>query len=99
VFAVFREAADAVRAGVRHDAAEARPIVRRWLSALARRVGRRDLRAFAAEMLREADTERHRRERRFWELVAVLRPEVANSPATVASPWLIAGVRSWLGQA
>ena len=96
MFGIFREAMEAMQSGVKPVDAAARPIVKRWIALLARRTGRRDLRAFAAEMIRKSSTVQHRKERRFWELVAVLRPDVARSPASVASPWLMEGVNAWL---
>ena len=97
VFATFREAVEAMRAGVEPGSAKATLIVKRWVGAFARKAGRRDLRTFAKEMLTKDSSPQHARERRFWELLAVLRPEIARSPAMIASPWLIEGVRAWVG--
>lgn len=96
VFAIFREATQAMQSGMKPDSREALPIVKRWVSALARRNGRRDVRAYAEQMIRQAASTEHRKERRFWQLVAVLRPDVARSPASIASPWLIEGVKAWV---
>jgi DNA-binding transcriptional MerR regulator len=96
--AVKRAQADALRAiesGVQPDDAAARPIARRWVRALARQRGQANERAFAAELLRAADSGRFAKEQRFWQLLSVLRPEMARHPAFVVGPWLMRAARSW----
>src|SRR5262249_36956352 len=89
-------ALQAIRSGVEPDDASARPIVRRWYRGLARRQGRTDDRAFAAELLRAADSGRFDKEQRFWTLLAILRPGMANHPAYVVGPWLARAAREWI---
>ena len=91
-----RPAAAAARAGIDPSSAAARPIVVRWVRAFARRQGRRDIRAFAEEVLGSINTEQARREQRFWELLGVLKPDVAQSPMSVAWPWLVAALTAWV---
>jgi DNA-binding transcriptional MerR regulator len=93
---LFRPGADAARAGLDPSSAKARPIVLRWVRRFARRNGRRDSRAFAVQMLEAIERQHDDREQRFWELLGVLKPEVARSPMSVGWPWLIAGLRAWV---
>jgi DNA-binding transcriptional MerR regulator len=95
--ALYGPAAAAVRDGVRCTSARGRAIVRRWLRAIARSRGlpqRRDVRVVARTLVREIDAHRDPREERFWQLVGVLKPEVARSAVSVAWPWLMTGVRA-----
>lgn len=85
----------AIRRGVEPDGAGGRGLVRRWATCLARQRGRRDARAFAAEMLRDVERGQHDKETRFWALLAVLRPEIATHPSYAIGPWLIRGLRAW----
>jgi len=90
--------ADALRAierGVQPDDEASRPIARRWVRALARQRGRTDERAFAAELLHAEENGRFAKEHRFWQLLAVLRPEMAKHPAFVVGPWLMRATRAW----
>ena len=95
--ALYRPAAAAARAGVDPRTTKGQAIVRRWTRAFAGRSGRRDWRAFAGEMLRAIDAQHDTREQRFWELVAVLKPDIRQSAISVGWPWLIAGLRAWVG--
>lgn len=83
---------------VRMDPASpaAKAIARRWLSTAAAQAGRKDVKQFAREMLAAIDTGRHAPEQRFWELLALLRPEIARSPQLVAGEWLVTATRSWV---
>ncbi len=89
------DALRAIQSGVQPDDESARPIVRRWLRALARQRGRTDDRAFAAELVRGEESGRFAKENRFWQLLAVLRPEMAKHPAFVVGPWLMRAVRAY----
>ena len=93
---LYRSAALAARDGVDPRSAKGQAIVRRWTRAFAERSGRRDWRAFAGDMLRAIDAQRDTREQRFWELVGVLKPDVAQSAISIAWPWLVAGLRIWV---
>jgi DNA-binding transcriptional MerR regulator len=95
--ALYRPAATAARAGIDPRSAKGRAIVRRWTHAFAERSGRRDRRAFAMDVLRGIDAQEDPREQRFWQLVAVLKPEVGSSAISVAWPWLVDGLRAWVG--
>jgi DNA-binding transcriptional MerR regulator len=95
MMSLFEPGAAAARAGLDPESAKARPIVERWIRGFARRQRRRDVRAFAEELLRSVDAHHEAREQRFWQLVGVLKPEVARSPISVGWPWLIAGLRAW----
>ena len=94
---LYRPAAAAARAGVDPRSAKGEAIVRRWTRAFAARSGRRDWRAFAGDMLHAIDAQHDTREQRFWQLVAVLKPEVGQSAISVAWPWLMVGLRAWVG--
>ena len=96
VMPLFEPAARAARAGIDPVSRKAQPIVERWVRAFARENGRRDLQAFADEMLRPIDAHHDDREQRFWQLVGVLKPEVACSPVSVGLPWLISALRAWM---
>ena len=61
-----------------------------------RRQGHRDIRAFAEEVLGSINTEQARREQRFWELLGVLKPDLAQSTMSVAWPWLVAALTAWV---
>jgi hypothetical protein len=63
---------------------------------MAERAGRRDVRAFAEELSRAIEAHRDTREERFWQLLAVLKPEIARSPMSVGWPWLMAALRAWV---
>lgn len=91
-----RDVVAAIRRGVEPEHATGQRLVRRWVSYLARRQRRRDVRAFAVEMLRDVERGTHDKETRFWALLAVLRPEIANHPGYAIGPWLMRGVRAWL---
>ena len=97
--ALYEPAAEAAKRGVDPRSAKARPIVQRWVRLLAHRAGRRDLRAFAEQMLRAIDADHDSREERFWLLVGVLKPSVARSPISLGWPWLVAGLREWVNSA
>jgi len=88
------EALRAIQRGIEPDGESARTIVRSWVRALARQQGRRDERAFAAELLRTAESGRFDKEQRFWSLLAILKPEMAKHPAFVVGPWLMRGLRA-----
>lgn len=90
------EALRAIQNGVQAEDHGARKLARRWIRGLARQQGRRDERAFAAEMLRAADSGRFDKEQRFWTLLATLRPEMAKHPAFVVGPWLMRAARAWV---
>lgn len=94
---LYGPAAKAALAGVDPHSERARRIVRRWVRAFVTRRGRFDLRPFAEQMLRVIEENRNAREERFWELVGVLKPEVGRSPVSIAWPWLVEGLRSWVG--
>jgi DNA-binding transcriptional MerR regulator len=93
---VVNEAAMAKRDGVEPSSAKGVTIAKQWLRALALQVDRRDYASFGREMLAAIDTGRHAPERRFWELMAILRPEIARSPQIVAGDWLITATRTLL---
>ena len=90
------EALRAIQTGVAPENPSARPIVRRWVSGLARQQGRKDERAFAMELLRASDAGRFEKEQRFWTLLAILRPEMAKHPAYTVGPWLLRAARTWV---
>jgi DNA-binding transcriptional MerR regulator len=92
------DAMRAIQSGMQPDDERARPIVRRWIRALARRRGTsgKDDRKFAAELLRAAEGGRFDKEQRFWALLAILRPGMANHPAYAVGPWLMRGTRKWI---
>jgi hypothetical protein len=93
---LYAPAARAAIAGVDPTSAKARPIVRRWVSAFARRSRRRNVRGFAERLLQAIEVDSDPREQRFWQLISVLKPDLARSPVSVAWPWLLAGLRAWL---
>jgi len=93
---LYAPAARAAMTGVDPTSAHARPIVRRWVSAFARRSRRRNVRGFAQRLLQAIEVDSDPREQRFWQLISVLKPDLARSPVSVAWPWLIAGLRAWL---
>jgi DNA-binding transcriptional MerR regulator len=97
VAALYRPAAAAARANVDPRSRNGQAIVRRWTRAFADRSGRRDWRAFAADLLRAIESEDDTREQRFWQLVAVLKPDVGRSAIATAWPWLVEGLRAWVG--
>lgn len=90
------EAMSAKHAGVGPESRAAGVIAERWVRAIAGQGGGRDHKRFAREMIDSVDTGRHAPEQRFWQLMAVLRPEVARSPQLVAGEWLIAATRCWV---
>lgn len=94
--ALCRPAAEAVARGVTPESAEGRAIVGRWVTAMLRRHGRvprGSVKARARELRAAIERGRDAREERFWELLAVLNPEVARSPISIAWPWLMKGLR------
>jgi DNA-binding transcriptional MerR regulator len=93
---MYGPAAAAAIAGVDPASPKARPIVKRWVTAFARRSGRRNVRAFADRLLQSIEADSDPREQRFWQLISVLKPNLARSPVSVAWPWLMAGLRAWL---
>jgi len=97
MLALYEPAAKAAHDGVDPTSPKALPIVQRWIRASAKRNGRRDVRAFAEHMLRAIESGQDAREQRFWQLVGVLNPAVARSPMSVGWPWLVAGLRAWVG--
>jgi DNA-binding transcriptional MerR regulator len=99
MMSLFEPGAAAARAGLDAESAKARPIVERWIRGFATRHKRRDVREFAEELLQSIDARHEAREQRFWQLVGVLKPEVARSPMSIGWPWLIAGLRAWLRRA
>jgi hypothetical protein len=97
--AVYMAQAEALRAmqrGVQPDDDAARPIARQWARGLARQQGRTDARAVAEELCRAADSGRFDNERRFWELLSILKPEIAKHPTQVVGPWLMRALRAWV---
>ena len=93
---VLQSAVAAQNARMDPGSPAAQAIARRWLSTVAAQSGRKDVKQFAREMLAAIDTGRHAPEQRFWQLLAVLRPEIARSPQLVAGDWLMAATRSWV---
>ena len=93
---VLQSAVAAQKARMDPGSPAAQAIARRWLSTVAAQSGRKDVKQFAREMLAAIDTGRHAPEQRFWQLLAVLRPEIARSPQLVAGDWLMAATRSWV---
>jgi hypothetical protein len=94
--ALCRPAAEAVARGVRVESAEGRAIVGRWVRSMLRRQGRPsrgNVTTRARELRAAFERGRDVREERFWTLLAVLNPEVARSPISVAWPWLMDGLR------
>jgi DNA-binding transcriptional MerR regulator len=87
----------AIQRGISPDDERARPIVQRWVRALARQQKRTNEHAFAGEMLRAAESGRFNNEQRFWALLAILKPEMAKHPAYVVGPWLMRATRKWYG--
>lgn len=93
--ALYGPAADAAMRGVDPASAAGRRIVRAWVNAMLRTQGRapsRDARADAAALREALARGRDAREDRFWDLIAILRPETARSPIAVAWPWLMRGL-------
>jgi len=93
---LYKPGAEAARKGLDPNSAKALPIVERWVRGFARNHGRSDVHAFAAEMLQSVDAHHDDRELRFWQLVGVLKPEVARSPISTGWPWLITALRAWV---
>jgi DNA-binding transcriptional MerR regulator len=93
------EALREIHDGVLPDDKSARLIAQRWARGLARQQGRTDVRAFAAELCRAADSGRFDKEQRFWALLAILKPEMARHPAYVVGPWLMRALRAQLSRA
>ncbi|HEX5436102.1 MAG TPA: MerR family transcriptional regulator [Gemmatimonadaceae bacterium] len=94
--ALCRPAAEAVERGVQTASAEGRAIVGRWVAAMLRqqrRASRGSMKARARELRAAMEQGRDAREERFWTLLAVLNPEVARSPISIAWPWLMEGLR------
>jgi DNA-binding transcriptional MerR regulator len=87
----------AIQRGISPDDERARPIVQRWVRALARQQKRTNEHTFAGEMLRAAESGRFDNEQRFWALLAILKPEMAKHPAYVVGPWLMRATRKWYG--
>jgi DNA-binding transcriptional MerR regulator len=90
------DAMAALRGGVEPESAAGRAIARRWVRGLARQQCRTDDRAFAEELVRTADAGRFAKEQRFWTLLAILRPRMAEHPAYVVGPWLMRAARAWV---
>ena len=90
------DALRAIQTGVAPDGPTAQRIARRWVRALARQQGRTDERAFAADLLRAADSGHFAKEHRFWALLAILKPELAKHSAYVVGPWLMRAARGWV---
>jgi DNA-binding transcriptional MerR regulator len=82
--------------GVEPNDKPARMIAQRWVRGLARQQGRTDVRAFAEELCRAADSGRFDKEQRFWALLAILKPEMGRHPAYVVGPWLMRALRAQL---
>lgn len=97
--ALYGPAADAARREVDPTGTEGRRIVRRWMNPMLRQQGREPSRSARADArgLREAiERGRDAREERFWQLVAILRPEAARSPISLAWPWLMRGLEAMM---
>ena len=92
------EALRAIQRGVEPEEQSARLIARRWVRALARQQGHADERTFAAELFRAADSGRFEKERRFWTLLATLRPALAKHSAYLVGPWLMRAARAWIAK-
>lgn len=90
-----RDATVAIASDVAPDSSAWQRLIRRWLMHLARQQGRRDILAFATEMVRDVERGSHDKETRFWALMAVLRPEIARHPGYAIGPWLMRGVRAF----
>jgi DNA-binding transcriptional MerR regulator len=88
----------AIQRGVQPDEQRARPIVQRWVRALASQQKRKNEHAFVGEMLRAAASGRFDKEQRFWTLLAILKPEMAKHPSFVVGPWLMRAARKWYDQ-
>jgi DNA-binding transcriptional MerR regulator len=95
---VQRDVLAAIRRGVEPHHPEARPLVKRWVRATSRGSKRRSDRQCAIELLRVVDSGRHDPERRFWELLGALKPELRSHPSYAISPWIMRGVRAWLAE-
>lgn len=92
---LYGPAADAARRGVDPTGAAGRRVARRWMNGMLRAQGRRpsrDARADAVALRAAIERGRDARAERFWELVAILRPESARSPIALAWPWLMRAV-------
>ena len=96
VRAVHADVAQAMREGVEREQVRGQELARQWVRVMARQQRRRDERAVAEELIRNAGSDRYAKEQRFWALLAVLKPDMAKHPAYRVGPWLIRGVRSWL---
>jgi DNA-binding transcriptional MerR regulator len=93
---LYGPAAAAAREQVDSTSEAGRAIVRRWMRGIARSRGmppRRDGRAAARDLLQAIEAGRDPREERFWQLVGILKTEIARSPMSVAWPWLMEGLR------
>ena len=97
IVALYRPAANAAGKRIIPQSSTGQAIVRKWASSFVVRGARRDWRELARELLRTIDAQENHREQRFWQLVAVLKPEVARSAISVAWPWLIEGLRAMAG--
>jgi len=84
---LYRRVLEAFQSGVSPTSKRGQRVATRWLEDMARRQGT-DARTLARNFVARAGTDAHRADRRFWALVAVLRPEVARWPGLVAADWL-----------
>jgi hypothetical protein len=100
MMALCRPAADAVTRGITSGSARGRAIVITWMDAMLA-LHRRSARKSAVERAQQLRDLLRRngdpRDRRFWQLLSVLNPEVAQSPITVAWPWLEEGLEALAG--
>lgn len=104
---VYEPAGRAARAGVSPTSRAGRAIVRRWARSMAANTGAGPWRKSsptaerrqAQKLLANTTSEQSAREARFWDLVAVLKPEIGESLMSVAWKWLMRGLREWANEA
>lgn len=94
-------AAEAADKGLSPSGKAGRAIVVSWIDGMLRTLRRPPAGSpgeKARELLRLLEQHGDTREQRFWQLLAVLNPEVARSPITRAWPWLTEGLVGLAGE-
>ena len=94
---VYVPAAAAARAGVNPARPRARRLANAWVKAWTRTPGR-VTRDRLVRFLDDYERNRDVQAERFWQLLAVLRPAIAQSPISTALPFLVASVRAAVGR-
>jgi DNA-binding transcriptional MerR regulator len=93
----LQAALEAMQQGHAPQSPPAREIVRGWVGAMARALGREQEEGFARWLLEQLDSATDPRMHRYWELIAVLKNwQYRPPPQARAMNWLIEGLRSSL---